>query len=104
MRRAVLAAANGTGRHRHGAVLVRGGRVLAVGWNRSRVRDTWVTYQPRDACSLHAEVAAVRNVCATGATLIVVRLTRSGQLASSKPCPACWDTLDAAGVRRVVHS
>lgn len=83
---------------------MRGGRLLGVGWNRSRVADRWVTYQPRDSCSVHAEVAALRGRDATGATIVVVRVLRDGQLGNSRPCDACWDAMEAAGVRRVVYS
>lgn len=104
MRVAVRAARNSTSRMKHGAVVHRGGRLLAVGWNRSRVQDRWLTTQPRSSCTVHAEIAALRGVNAVGATVLVIRLHRDGTLADSRPCDGCWDALDAAGVRKVVFS
>lgn len=89
---------------RHGAVIVRGGRVLAVGWNRSRCHDQWVLDRPRNVCTVHAEVVAGKQCDLRGATVIVIRLTGTGQLGKSRPCEACWAWLDSAGVHRVIHS
>ena len=89
MRRALALARRGLGRTSPnpavGAVLVRNGRVVAEGWHKR-------------AGGPHAEVFALRNAKASGATLYV----------TMEPCstwgktPPCTDAIIAAGVKRVV--
>lgn len=75
--------------HRLGAVIIRGGSVLATAANTERWHH-------------HAERRAL-NACAdpSGATLVVARST-GGRLA--KPCPACEIALRAAGIARVIYT
>lgn len=77
--------------HRLGAVVVRGGHVLAKAANIARPLDS--------GHRGHAEVRALQQTDATGATLYVVR--SNGRM--SRPCPACWQAIRAAGVRQVIY-
>jgi diaminohydroxyphosphoribosylaminopyrimidine deaminase/5-amino-6-(5-phosphoribosylamino)uracil reductase len=89
MRRALALARRGLGKTSPnpvvGAVLVRAGEIIGEGWHRR-------------AGGPHAEVFALRNVNARGATLYV----------TMEPCctfgktPPCTDAVIAAGVKRVV--
>jgi diaminohydroxyphosphoribosylaminopyrimidine deaminase/5-amino-6-(5-phosphoribosylamino)uracil reductase len=89
MRRALVLAQRGSGKTSPnpavGAVLVRKGRVVAEGWHKR-------------AGGPHAEIFALRNVRARGATLYV----------TMEPCstwgktPPCTEAIIAAGVKRVV--
>lgn len=90
----------------HGAVGVKGGRVLAVGVNSARnVRDIY-DYIPEEARHEHAEEALLRalGVRAQGSTVYVARVNRAGEERMSKPCPRCAILLKEAGVRRVVYT
>ncbi|MGV1079699.1 MAG: deaminase [Candidatus Nanopelagicales bacterium] len=83
---------------KHGAVLVKSGRVLAVAVNTQR-NDPGVV--PKGCVTVHAEVNVLKRVdeeVAKGAVLYVAR--HNGGL--SKPCPACAAVLGRAGVQRVV--
>jgi tRNA(Arg) A34 adenosine deaminase TadA len=84
---------------KHGALLVRGGAVLASSPNRHRNPPS-ISYL---GSSLHAETGALRRANAAGATLYVARLAPTG-LALSRPCPRCWTAIQRAGVKTVVYS
>ena len=89
MRRALALARRGLGKTSPnpvvGAVLVRNGRIISEGWH-------------KQAGGPHAEVFALRNTKASGATLYV----------TMEPCstwgktPPCSEAIIAAGVKRVV--
>jgi tRNA(Arg) A34 adenosine deaminase TadA len=95
-------------RTKHGAVIVRANSVLAVGTNRFRNHfpmppDQWVKNSP--ACTVHAEMAALRRVRdASDTTVYVARVSRQGVARLSRPCDRCWLALVRAGVRRVVYT
>jgi deoxycytidylate deaminase len=101
---AMKIAMDSTCRMRHGAVLVRGASVLAVGTN--RFRNHPATIKDYQHCSVHAEVTALRRVDhhATGTDLYVARVSRHGEPRLSRPCDACWGVLMRSGVHRVVYT
>lgn len=103
--RAARIAEVGTGRSRHGAIVVKGGSVLGVGINRSRTHNEWVTNRPRRLCTIHAEVSAMRNAdFPFRATIYVARTNSKGQVRSSAPCLACSEFLEQFEVKKVVHT
>lgn len=75
-----VARANPNERHKHGAVLVKGGSVLAVGLNTERAG-----FYP----SRHAEWHAIREHLDAKAVLYVARVMRNGEVANSEPCSQC---------------
>jgi tRNA(Arg) A34 adenosine deaminase TadA len=79
-----LARKNPNTRHKHGAVLVQSGRVLAVGLNTERA-----AFYP----SRHAEWHAVREHLDSKADLYVARIMRNGTVAYSEPCAECTKQL-----------
>lgn len=85
---------------RVGALLVRGGSVLAAGSNRYRNHPAQVALGD---VSYHAEEVVLRRAGnPQGATLYVARVTRSGLLGLARPCESCSGLLAAAGVHTVV--
>lgn len=97
-------AMDSTCRMKHGAVIVRGSSVLAVGTN--KFRNHPATIKDYRYCSVHAEVAALRRVGSQAADtdLYVARVTPHGEHRLSRPCGACWGALVRSGVHRVVYT
>lgn len=102
---------------RHGAVVVKGGSVISVGFNRyandprlfpvGHFRGDKLPHQERNGISLHAEVAALRKLTTEqvrGATVYVARVTPSGKIGTSEPCTACAHELKRVGVKKVIFT
>lgn len=103
LKQALKIAKNSNCRQKHGALVIRGGRV--IGWYPNRMRNhPQIVSDPHTDSSTHAEIGALRMASeARGATVYVARLGGHGQ-ALSKPCEACMDALRAAGVKRCVYT
>lgn len=96
-----------TCRQRHGAVVVKGGRVLALGLN--SMRNDPKSAEPCETkleyLSEHAELAALRRVKnPEGITLYVSRISRDGKPALSRPCQNCAEALRLAKVKAVCYT
>ena len=96
---------------RHGAIVVKSGRIIASSYNKTNnnpaqfCQDLFNEY--RGYISTHAEVAALKTVSpqqARGATVYVARIMRDGKPGLSKPCPECAKILDELGVKKVIHT
>ncbi|QGH76478.1 deoxycytidylate deaminase [Streptomyces phage Daubenski] len=89
----------------HGAVIVRGGRVLSLGWNTLKNDPTNVSDEHiARYCSVHAErMAIARCKKAAGATIYIAR-NKAGVPRHSKPCDACDRAIKMAGISRVVYT
>ena len=89
-------ALKGTGKQRHGAVVVgNGGRILAKACN---------NYD--NGC--HAEVRAIKRVPHDSKDsieeIMVVRARKSQKFGMSKPCPECQAAIKAAKIKAVYYS
>ena len=86
---------------RVGAVLVRGGSAISVGFNRYRNDPSIVDLA---GVSYHAEAVAIRRAgdSCEGATLYVARVTRRGFLGTARPCESCQEALHEAGINTVM--
>lgn len=104
LRQATRVASLSTCRFKHGAVITKGGSVIAVGVNSDRNHPCIVS-NPKTEASIHAE-AAVIKACAgvdlRGATIYVARVYKNGQQAMSKPCIYREQLIKLAGIKRVV--
>lgn len=90
---------------KHGAVLVKGGRVLAVGTNIPRNEPLCLSEEHMYNISVHAEEAVLRQVKnSTGCVLYVARSNRAGNPMLSKPCDRCYGILVRSGVKKVFHT
>ena len=101
-------AATSSCRFRHGAVIVKGGRVIAVGVNTHRNHPCVVT-SPKNESSFHAEIMALRALqseeCAKGADIYIARIGWSeGEPRLSKPCSICHAALINAGIRKIYYT
>ena len=91
--------------HKLGAVIVKGGRILATGYNSLRPARELKTE------TLHAEAAAVLKLLKarrlsdlSGAEIYVTRFTRGGRVGLACPCSNCRDLLTSVGVKRVYYT
>lgn len=88
--------------HRMGCVIVKGSRVLGIGWNMLRTHPK----SPHEFKSIHAEFMASLNAGRDikGATAYVFRQQKNGTWAMAKPCDDCWKYLMNLGIKKVVYS
>lgn len=100
-------ATKSTARNTHGAVVVKGGRVLGTGWNRDRNSPTIIDPDRiKHDCSYHAEEVAIREAGSNlkGAVIYVARVNRQGKDRDSKPCVKCSSLIEDAGIKRVIYT
>jgi deoxycytidylate deaminase len=90
--------------HKMGAVIVRNGKPYAGGWNKKRSHPQSKSYMH----FIHAELDAIIDstnqmgtLMGSHADMYVMRITRGGAMATSKPCKECWVLLKEAGLRSV---
>ncbi len=96
-------------KERLGAVISKGKRILGRGFNEiNRHQKHWTASWEG---SLHAEEAALLQAVKKhgvaqlhGATIHVVRLSKSDQLALAKPCKHCETLLRNFGIKEVYYS
>lgn len=107
MKKAVKLAKLSTCKQRHGAILISGGRTLAVGVNTYR-NDPSMFGIIGCHYSTHAEVAALKalpkGLNLKNATMYVARISKGGNAAMSAPCSACQVALKEAGIKKVVYT
>ncbi len=96
--------------HVHVAMVFgRGKNLIAMAMNKVGSRSSGAGYS---ACMIHAERAALKRVGDTnklrGATMVVIRISTTGELRYSKPCSECECHLNKCikeyGLRRVYYS
>jgi deoxycytidylate deaminase len=101
-------AAKSSARNTHGAVVVKGGRVLGTGYNKNRNNPNIVSPEHiKTDCSFHAEEVAIRDAGEDnikGAIIYVARVNRHGNDRDSKPCPRCSRLIERVGIKRVVFT
>lgn len=92
-------------RHRLGAVIVRGHRVLATGHNGLRYS------KQIGKSTLHAEEAAIVKMLQSsrqhqliGADLYVSRVRPNGSIGLAKPCDRCMDLIKSVGISRIFYT
>lgn len=87
---------------RMGAVIAQKNRLVSFGCNKRRTHPK----SPNAYKAIHAELDAVLNIDPErleGATVYVVRLTRGGQFATSRPCTDCYKLLASLGIRHMFY-
>jgi tRNA(Arg) A34 adenosine deaminase TadA len=91
---------------KHGAVIVKSGRVLTVGVNRWRNKNLTHTepeYNPN--LTYHAEIDALnRFQDVTGATIYIARVGKNNEPRFSRPCSRCLIALKDAGVKKIIYT
>lgn len=92
-------------RKRHGAVIVKSGRILSVGINKWRNQDLVSSEHYNPNLTVHAEMDALSRVeNPSGAILYVSRINQHGQEQYSRPCTRCAKAILAANIKAVVYT
>jgi len=91
---------------KHGAVIVKGGRVLATGMNKERNHPLIVSSEHiKTHCSVHAEIDALKKAGnVRGATMYIGRVNRRGQERNSRPCDKCYVSIINSGIKKIVYT
>lgn len=92
LERAMGVALTSTCRHRHGAIVIKHGRILGAAPNKTRNDPKYVDWRHS---SIHAEIAAMKKAgWPKRATICVARVNNLGQPRLSKPCATCQTVLE----------
>jgi len=92
------------------AIIVRGGRVISVGFNdtpKNSYTIRAIFHKNTVNCiSTHAECSAIHRAQGnlSGAKIYVVRLLANGNPAIARPCSICHDALVSAGIRKIHYT
>jgi deoxycytidylate deaminase len=92
---------------RHGAVVIKSGRVVGYGFNKFKNHtDLFPEELIKVHCSRHAEEVAIKTAGqnAKGAILYVARVNRQGIDRNSKPCKICADIIKNSGIKKVIYT
>lgn len=90
------------------ALIVRGGKVLSVGFNRHDLREITRSFKSNDWNNTHAEVDAIvraRNkIDLSGSKMYVARMTEYGQIRMARPCEMCQTIISMYGIKRALYT
>lgn len=101
-------AAKSNAKNQHGAIIVKSGRVLGVGFNKNRNNPVAVSPEHiKSCCSYHAEAVAIKDANKSnlsGAIIYSARVNRDGMDRNGKPCSQCAALIESVGIKRVVFT
>lgn len=88
--------------HKHGACLIKGGKIQAIGVNKYfQIK----THNQSIRIGIHAEIDALSAVKYTkGMDILVIRVSKSQGLQNSRPCNSCIEKLQQRGIRKAFYS
>jgi deoxycytidylate deaminase len=98
-----------TYKQRVGAVLVKGNRVLATGYNQLRGHRSLQSAHWDNAlhAEMHCILQALKRVSIediAGSTMFVSRIKRDGSTGPALPCADCFSVLQKFRVRRIIFT
>lgn len=103
-----LAKSSNAGRYRHGAVIVKGGRILSTGINKVRNHPDVLSNREeiKNESHIHAEVDAIKKLSnLEGAKIYVARINKNGTSTGlSRPCESCYDKIVEVGITKIVYT
>ena len=92
-------------KHRVGAVIMKGNRVLSTGFNSIRYsKETKLPTQHAEAAAIVKLLKGDRPHDLVGSTLYVTRFTRAGRVSCAKPCSTCSGLIRAVGINTVRYT
>ena len=100
-------ATKSSSRQKHGAIVVKSGRVLGTGYNKNKNNPMQVSPEHiKTHCSRHAEVEAIRDArfAVDGAILYVARVNSQGKDRNSKPCKYCQAVIISTNIKKVIYT
>lgn len=88
--------------HRLGAVIVRGNKIISVGFNKNKTH----TKSNHAWKRLHAELSAIIKAKQdiTNCSIYVYRETKNGDLGMARPCESCMEAIREAGINKIFYS
>ena len=97
---------------RHAAAIVHRGRILTTGVNQEKTHPIMLKLQDNPKkVYLHAEVDAIirainlfGNDILQDCSIYIMRKTKTGRIASSKPCAGCQKFIDSVGIQHVYYT
>jgi len=105
IKQAVKVASSSDYRWKHGAVVVRGGRVIGFAPNKFRNAPEVDAANVTD----HAEAAIIRELLKNypdlrNSVIYIARVSNSGQTRMSRPCANCMKLIVDAGIKEIVYT
>lgn len=105
IKQAVRVAQGSTYRWKHGAVVVRGGRVIGFAPNKFRNSPN----VDSDNVTDHAEAAIIRELLKNytdlrGGVIYIARISNAGEVRMSRPCVNCMKLIVEAGIKEIVYT
>lgn len=100
-------AARSRSKKKHGAVMVKSGRVVGTGYNKDRNHPLFISPEHiKPHCSRHAEMEAIKEAGknAEGAVLYVARVNNQGKDRISKPCKICQAIIKDKKIKKVIYT
>lgn len=99
-------ASTSSSRMKHGAIIVKNGRVLGTGINKNRNHPTIVSSEHiKSHCSVHAEIDALKKAKnVKGATIYIARVNKRGQDRLSRPCDQCYNEIVKSGIKKIIYT
>ncbi len=91
--------------YKHGACLLKGGKVYAFGKN--RYFDRVYVKRANIKFTIHAEIDTIMQMPKhelKGMDILIIRVRANGSLGDSRPCNTCVEKLKKAGIRRAYYS
>jgi deoxycytidylate deaminase len=94
---------------RHGAVLIKSGRIISISFNKENFSSFGSRFRKPESgnATVHAEIGAILGVSrkhTSGANMYVVRVGKKGNFQMSKPCDMCQQALRFVGVKKVFYT
>ena len=95
--------------HKHSSVLVKGGKIINVSYNKLVFSSLANRFrrQQKGIGTLHAEIGAVLNLdksVTNNADLYVMRINNKGHYMLSAPCSMCIKTAQFMNIRRIIYT
>jgi len=100
-------ATKSSAKNTHGAIVVKGGRVVGTGYNKNRNNPHFVSPEHiKTDCSVHAEKSAIKDAGydVKNAVIYIARVNRHGEDRDSKPCSRCLKLIEESGIKRIVYT
>ncbi len=94
-------------RHRHGAVVIKGGSVMSTGWNKLKNNPSVLEEGDiKEHAGVHAEADCIKKLgpLVKGSIIYIARINRGGEVRYSEPCKMCKRAISAAGIKKIVYT